>query len=183
MEKIIKAITKKKNIKNTGLIVIISFIHFISSIPFLFISATHMWGDDIKAYWQPPIIVFEIIWPILYALLGSISLYALYFKETNIKCKTKIVINSFFETIIQTLWLISFGRYIISPQSFGRYGFQYHISLIIIIILMLYAWFVRLPNLIKCNKKLALIYIPYALWISFTTILNAQILYIYTTRI
>lgn len=179
MEKFINSLYKNKNIKNSGLIVLISFVHFLLSIPFSFISATHIGEGDIKAFWQPPNIVFEIVWPILYALLGIICLYSFFTKEIKLQCKSKIIIHSIIEAIGQALWIIAFGRYIDNPEIFGRYGIQYFLSTGIIIGLVLYAWFIRMPLLTKCDKKLRLLYIPYALWISFATILNIQILYIY----
>ncbi|MCP3659897.1 MAG: tryptophan-rich sensory protein [Bacteroidetes bacterium] len=179
MNKIIKKASDIRNIKNTGIIIFISFLHFFVSAPFSLIPATHINNDDIKAFWQPPGMVFGIVWPILYALLGIISLYCFYSKNISIKCKNKIIISSIIEAVAQAFWLISFGRYFNLDINFGRYGCQYYISCFIIFILMIYAWSIRLPLLKKCNFKLHLLYLPYAIWITFAFILNAQILYIY----
>ncbi len=158
--------------------VLISFSHFLVSIPFSFFKVTHMGGDDIKAYWQPPDIVFEVIWPILYVLLGIICVCAFAYKKLSNSCKVQIIKHSIYEAIGQAFWLISFVKYTNNIATFDRYKIQYFISTTIILTLVLYAWCVRMPTLIRCSKKVGILYLPYLLWISFAAILNIQILHV-----
>ena len=176
---IVSELVKKHTVFNTLIIICISFFHFVVS--FLLNSIPHiqMNSNDIKAEWQPPAIVLKlsIVWPILYLLLGIIGLNGFYSKKFAFDLRIKIIKNTIIEALGQGLWLISFGKYITSNKTYNRFIWQYYMSTIIIILLVFFAWKIRIPNLKKSSKILLFIYLPYALWISFASILNVQILY------
>lgn len=130
-------------------------------------------NDDIKAYWQPPGYVFGIVWPILYLLFGFIN----YSYSKAVNTDNNIVMKqSYFEAMIQTLWLL-----VTSRGEEERTSSQYIIGLFVLGFCCIYAYMVRLPTFYLLSNYASYFYLPYLLWIFFAFILNAQLVYISLT--
>ena len=128
---------------------------------------------DIKAYWQPPGYVFGIVWTLLYFIFGFINYNSkLFFKTDN----NIIIRQSYFEAILQSLWLIVTAR-----GDYERSSFQYIAGLLILGWCVIYGLFIRLPTLYFLTNGLEYFYYPYLLWIIFAFILNAQLVHISLT--
>ena len=148
--------------------IIISFSNLILSLPFTILGLAKFETNEVKADWQPPGYVFGIVWPILYLLFGIINFRTLSKKKSI--TNSNIINQAVTESILQTLWLFVTANY-----GGGRNLYQNSLGLIVMIYLVYYCYFVRIPTL-KSKDTLSLImYIPYSLWIFFALILNLQI--------
>ena len=177
-----KIITKGLNLKGINSFIVVFILSTLHVTLSFLVSFKSTWdtGDYIKAAWQPPDYVFYTVWPILYLLLAVINFASYYSKKINMESKVEIFYQSTIEAIGQTFWLIVFNRVIYDfDWIVDKYDVQYYLSTPIIILLCIFAWVYRLRTLLKTNKILALLYIPYTLWISFASILNLQILFKY----
>lgn len=151
-------------------ILFISFSHFIFSLPFTLSGLSDLGNDEYKADWQPPGYVFGIVWPILYLLFGIINLKSFFSSKISDYYKNKILRESFSESVYQMIWLL------ISSNFCGKkYKFQYILSFLLISYISKYAFLVRRVTLIKTDRTLYLLYVPYLLWIAFANILSYQI--------
>ena len=151
-------------------ILFVSFSHFIFSLPFTLFGLSNLGNDEYKADWQPPGYVFGIVWPILYLLFGIINLKSFFSSKISDYYKNKIIRESFSESIYQMLWLLISSNY-----SGEKTKLQYIISFLLITYILKYAFFVRRVTLIKTDRTLYLLYVPYLLWITFANILSYQI--------
>ena len=113
----------------------------------------------IKPDFAPDSDVFQIVWPILYVLMG-ISYYIVIKSE---KSTQKIKQASFFyylQLLLNFLWsVLFFGfnlRFVALVEIF---------ILLLILIMMIYAFF-------NVNIKAALFNLPYLIWITYAMILN-----------
>jgi len=148
----------------------ISFSHFLFSLPFTLSGLSNLGNDKYKADWQPPGYVFGIVWPILYLLFGIINLKTYFSSQITNELKTKMLNESFSESLYQAIWLL------VSSNITGKkYKFQYILSFIVIIFIASYGFFVRRNTLLSVNKTLHLMYLPYLAWITFASILSYQI--------
>lgn len=151
-------------------ILFISFSHFIFSLPFTLSGLSDLGNDKYKADWQPPGYVFGIVWPILYLLFGIINLKSFFSSKISNYYKNKILRESFSESVYQMIWLL------ISSNFCGKkYKFQYILSFLLITYISKYAFLVRRVTLIKTDRTLYLLYVPYLIWITFANILSYQI--------
>ena len=117
-----------------------------------------------KPSFQPPSWVFGPAWTTLYTLMG-IAVARIWRKPTSpLKTQAlKIFISQF---IINLIW---------SPVFFAFR--QPLIALLVIIIMwVLILWTIRIFK--KLDPLAAYLLIPYILWVSFATILNASIVYL-----
>lgn len=148
----------------------ISFSHFLFSLPFTLSGLSNLGEDKYKADWQPPGYVFGIVWPILYLLFGIINLKTYFSSQISNDVKTKMLNESFSESLYQAIWLL------VSSNITGKkYKFQYILSFIVILFIVNYGFFVRRNTLYNVNKTLHLMYLPYLAWITFASILSYQI--------
>ena len=108
----------------------------------------------------PPGIVFPIVWPILYLLMG-ISSYIIYTSGSE---QTKDAMISYaIQLFFNFAWSIIFFRF----HEFGL-AFLWLILLWVSILLMIIKFS-------KINKVAALLQIPYLLWVTFAGVLNLAI--------
>tara|TARA_B100000963_G_C22611383_1_gene665033 strand:+ start:288 stop:791 length:504 start_codon:yes stop_codon:yes gene_type:complete len=147
-----------------------SFSNYLFSIPIVYFGLASYSNNEIRADWQPPGYVFGIVWPILYLLFGIINLRIYYSKKIPIYLKKANLELSFQESILQTVWLLVNGKY-----GEERHCYQHYFSMIVMLYLLVYAYFLRPVMLYETNdKSILLMYIPYVLWIGFASILNYQ---------
>lgn len=107
-----------------------------------------------KPSFMPPSVAFQIVWPILYILIGISLYYGIYYKE-------------FKYWIIPILNLIC--NFSFSPIMFGLYNLYgaYIVTfLTLITAIMMFAQFYMTKNRLS-----AILLVPYILWLFFATFL------------
>lgn len=161
----------KKNINIKSLIICIITPFLASSISFLlFRPEMNSTAIMNKPFLQPPPIVFQIVWPILYLLMG-ISLYLMQNSKNGIsndldynvhkkKSATKIYYMQLFFNVI---WPVIFFKYNLYFIAF--------LDLIIILSLVIIMFF----KFYSIEKTSALLQIPYILWLTFAGYLNFSV--------
>ncbi len=127
------------------------------------IAAIPVWYQALnKPSFSPPNWVFGPVWTLLYFMMG-VSLY-LVWKEGLKNKKTKAALVFFaIQLILNFLWSVVFFG-LRSPEA----------ALIEILVL----WFAILFTTLRFNKiskTAACLLIPYLVWVSFATVLNASI--------
>ncbi len=114
----------------------------------------------IKPSFNPPGIVFPIVWSILYILMG-ISSYIIYNDNTTYKKKALILYA--IQLIINGIWSIIFFRFKLFLLAF--------ITIIILLLLTIYMTI----EFYKINKTSAYLQIPYIIWLIFASILSYSV--------
>lgn len=120
------------------------------------------WYQSIKPAITPPGWVFPIVWNILFILI-SLSLYFVWANTKNKEQKTEIVWAYGANFIFNILWSLFF------------FGMEKPLLSFLDIILV---WLTIVFAIIvagKISKKAAWLLVPYLLWVSFASILNAII--------
>ena len=111
-------------------------------------------------FFAPPIILFSIIWPILYVLMG-VSLYFILGSTSTLK---KPAIEIFIiQTIVNLLWPLAF--FVLK---------LYLVGLVVLIALDILVFFM-IKIFLNINKLAGWLQLPYLIWIIFATILNFSI--------
>jgi tryptophan-rich sensory protein len=114
-----------------------------------------------KPSFSPPNFLFGPVWTTLYTLMG-ISLYLLW-KAKKSTAQAKALSYFYIQLFLNTIWSIIF------------FGFKNPELALIEIILM---WLAIVATMIKAysvDKRATYLLIPYILWVSFATMLNAAI--------
>lgn len=104
--------------------------------------------------WRPPAIVFSIVWPILYTMIGIAWYLTLSQKPLNTLVNYAFIIN----TILGVLWIITYGC-----------GNLRAFPLLIIIGMIASALFIVIKS---NNKTVKMLLVPYILWLIFATSLS-----------
>ncbi len=113
-----------------------------------------------KPSFNPPGIIFPIVWTILYILMG-ISSYIVYTSDS--KYKNSALRIYALQLIVNMLWTFFFFN-----LKWYLFSFLWIILLVVLVIIMIYRF-------IKINKISGYIQIPYLLWLIFASILNFSI--------
>ena len=119
-------------------------------------------GFDIinKPSFNPPAVVFPIVWTILYILMG-ISSYLIYVSKS--KNKNNALRSYALQLIFNMLWPFFFFN-----LKWYFFSFLWIIVLIILVIVMIYRF-------VKINGLAGYLQIPYLIWLLFASILNFSI--------
>ena len=117
-----------------------------------------------KPFFQPPSWVFGPAWTILYTLMG-ISIARIWHLNNSLQKnkEIKLFVSQF---AINLIW---------SPVFFA---FRQPLIALIIIIVMLILIAMTIHSFKKIDKLAAILLLPYILWVSFATLLNASIVYL-----
>lgn len=108
---------------------------------------------------QPPAVVFAVVWPVLYILMG-ISL-VLYKKSVGQFRSIPVIAFVLFTTLMQAWWII-FSRLctlIIAPVSLAIIAFLFAMLAI---------------SFYKRSKLAGILLVPLVIWLSFATFLSSQ---------
>lgn len=116
--------------------------------------------EVVKPSFQPPSIVFPIVWGILYILMG-ISSYLV--SESNCECKKAAIYVYIIQLAINSLWNLFFFN-----LKLFLFSFILVIVLIILCICMIYLFR-------KCNKLAGNLQIPYLIWLIFASVLTFSV--------
>lgn len=117
--------------------------------------------DLIKPSFNPPGYLFGPVWTVLYVLLG-LSLYMVWKSPTG-KIRSQALIIFFIQMFLNFIWTFIFFYFKNSGLALADI-----IILWLFIVLMILIFY-------RINKTAAFIQIPYLLWVSFATVLNASI--------
>lgn len=117
--------------------------------------------DIIKPIFNPPNYIFAPVWTVLYFLMG-VSFYLILQGPKSVE-KSKAICLFFLQLTLNFAWSFLF--------------FKYHLIGIacIEIILIWLAVLAMILQFYKVNSWAAKLQIPYLLWLSFATVLNASI--------
>lgn len=141
---------------------IVGFTASLSTIP-----AIQGWYQTInKPSFNPPNWIFGPVWTFLYVLMG-IGSWMIWLKRNKLRNQVPTALIIYFITLVLNfLWSILFFKFE-NP------------TLAVVNIALLWASIVWLITKWKpINRTAAYIQIPYLLWVSFATILNAAIVYL-----
>lgn len=116
-----------------------------------------------KPVFNPPNYLFGPVWTLLYILMG-IGLYVVL--ESNSPKKKSAVMVFIFQLLLNTLW------------SFIFFYWQSLFWGLVEIIVLWISIFIMISLFNKVHKKAAYLQIPYLLWVSFATLLNASLWYL-----
>jgi tryptophan-rich sensory protein len=145
-------------------IILISFSHFLLSIPYIIFNNTNL-NNRPKVFLQPPKLVFSFVWTILYIFFGISNLKILYNHNLSNNKKINIINQSITESLLHWLWLL------INSNFINNYYYLKFISTFILTYIVYYS-FIRAYYLKKTDKFLHKLYIPYKLWIIFALYLE-----------
>lgn len=115
-----------------------------------------------RPIFSPPPIVFSIVWPILYLLMG-IAAYRIYMRRKEGEDVKKALTLYAVQLILNFMWSIIFFR-------FKLYG----LAFIELIILFLFIVFTTI-EFFKKDKISGFLMLPYVIWVGFAAILNFYI--------
>ncbi len=113
-----------------------------------------------KPSFSPPPVVFSIVWPILFILMG-ISSYLIV--QSDAPGRTFAQLIYLFQLVINLTWSVVFFN-----------TRQYGLAFAVIIVLWLLILFM-IVKFYKINKTAGLLQIPYLLWVTFAAVLNFAI--------
>ncbi len=114
----------------------------------------------IKPSFNPPAILFPIVWFILYTLMG-VSSYIIYTSKSDKKdTALKVYI---IQLIINALWPLFFFN-----LKWYLFSFLWIIIMLVFVIIMSIRFY-------KINKTAAYLQIPYIIWLIFAGVLNFNI--------
>ena len=156
--------------------ILISASPFLVSIPFSYFNLNNFNSNEPRALWQPPGYVFGIVWTTLYTLLFIMNYLILSKNSFSDSFKNTVARDTLIEAALQGLWLNNFR----SQQGMNITNNQYFISMITLMIILafaiyrIYFFFFNKPPSSKLFY-IALLYIPYFLWINLANILNIQL--------
>jgi len=147
---------KKEWITLVIFILIIEAIDYLSSMLSGDISAAY--NLLIKPPFSPLGIVFGIVWPILYALLGAAG-YLIY-RENSEESSSQVFMWYLIQLLLNFSWSIIFFRF----QA-------YWAALLVLILMDIITAYIIFKSR-KINKYASLLMIPYLIWILYATYLN-----------
>ncbi len=119
----------------------------------------------IKPSWAPPSNIFGIVWPILYIII-FISFGFVFYKVFSGKIPFIVALPFILNLIFNLIY---------SPVQFGLKN-NYLASIVILLVLVTLIW--ALVANWNYEKWVAIINIPYLIWVSFASILQLSITYL-----
>lgn len=112
-----------------------------------------------KPFFTPPAIVFNIVWTILYLIMGFAS-YRVYLHGKTGDNIGSALFYYLLQLLLNYLWFYIFF-------AFRLYGLSF-IELIILFIFIL----ITFIKFIKIDRLAGFLFIPYSLWVIFAIVLN-----------
>lgn len=137
----------------------------IAATPFT-IPAISSWYKTLhKPSFSPPNWVFGPVWTVLYFLMG-VSFFLIWNRKMRTKKERSALLFFFVQLLLNFLW------------SFLFFGLHSPLLSLIDIILMVIFIGITMKDFFQISKPAFLLFIPYLLWVSFATMLNAAILFL-----
>lgn len=126
-------------------------------------SLTPWYLNLVKPFFTPPSLVFAPVWTALYAMMGLALYYVWTSKSKN---RDLAFVLFFLQLILNLMWSILF------------FSWQ---SPVASLIEMVALWFCILVTILvfrKVSKTAAYLMIPYIVWVTFTALINAGVIYL-----
>lgn len=128
-------------------------------------NTTSWYSQLIKPTWAPPSWLFGPVWSVLYIII-TISFGTVFYKFFN-KQLSFIIILPFILNLI--------FNFLFSPIQFGlQNNYLAAVDIILVLVTLIWAMIAIYPHV----KWIALVNIPYLLWVSFATILQLTITFL-----
>ncbi len=108
-----------------------------------------------KSMFNPPAIVFQVVWIVLYFLMGIAS-YRIYMNNKYGK-------SDFIQLLINFLWAIIF-------LNLRLYGVSFILTILLLILII-----ITTIKFFKCDKRAGIFMIPYILWVTFSSYLTLYV--------
>lgn len=119
-----------------------------------------VYGQLVKPSFSPPTMVFPITWTILYILMGIASYKVYVLKYDNIDVSSALFVYGI-QLLLNCLWTFIFFE-------FRLYGLAFlELVLLTLFVILTIKRFYQ-----KAGKKVALLLIPYLIWIIYAGVLN-----------
>ena len=152
---------EKKRVRIIPLIISIGIPIFISRIISLLIPNMNLiYGDLVKPIFAPAPIVFPITWTILYILMGIASYKVYVLKYDNIDVSSALFVYAI-QLLLNFLWILIFF-------GFRLYGLAFlELILLVLFVIVTIKRFYK-----KARMKVALLLIPYLIWLLYAGVLN-----------
>lgn len=115
-----------------------------------------------KSMFNPPAIVFQIVWGVLYFLMGIAS-YRIYMNNKYGKNDYNGYFYYFIQLLINFLWAIIF-------LNLRLYGISFILTILLLILII-----ITTIKFFKCDKIAGIFMIPYILWVTFSSYLTLYI--------
>ncbi len=154
----------KKSIPYAAAIAVALFVGGISA--YITMDAMDIYRDIVTPSLAPPAILFPIVWTILYILMGISSALIYEKRQKDTSGVLNALIVYFISLLLNFAW---------SPVFFIKRNFLFALILLIAL------WISVLVTILKYKKispPASYIQIPYLLWCSFATYLNASIYFL-----
>mgnify|MGYP000995251603 CR=1 FL=1 len=116
----------------------------------------------IKPAWTPPNWVFPIVWNILYGLI-ALSLWLLWDRTPETELRRRALRLFLAQLVLNTLW---------SPMFFAWHYVWVALAIILGMIVLVV---LTIRTAWPINRRAALLLVPYLMWISYASTLNAGI--------
>ena len=127
-------------------------------------SSVNTWFPNlIKPSFNPPSWVFAPVWSMLYIMMGIAAGLVWNRIDTNKELVKKALIFFAIQLALNALWSILF---------FGLHNPMLALIEIVLLWLMIYETYIQFG---KIDKIAGYLFIPYLLWVSFASVLNASI--------
>lgn len=118
-----------------------------------------------KPFFNPPNWIFGPVWTVLYAMIGA-AVAIIWHANVESSLKTQAILLFISQLVLNLIW---------SPVFFTA---QKPGAALIIILSLLLMIFVVIKLFRKINKQASNLMIPYLIWVSFASLLNASIVYL-----
>ena len=119
-----------------------------------------VYGQLVKPSFSPPAMVFPITWTIIYILMGIASYKVYVLKYDNIDVSSALFVYGI-QLLLNCLWTFIFFE-------FRLYGLAFlELVLLTLFVILTIKRFYQ-----KAGKKVALLLIPYLIWIIYAGVLN-----------
>ena len=115
-----------------------------------------------KPSWAPQESLFGLVWSVLYPIIFGVNLYVLFLLSTG-KISWRVALP---------FWINLLFNFLFTPLQFGlRNQLLSVIDIILVLITIIWAMVAIWPH----NKWLALLFIPYLVWVSIASALQISI--------
>jgi translocator protein len=137
----------------------------IISIPITSAAIPTWYANLEKPFFSPPNWIFGPVWTVLYFLMG-VSLFLIWKAKGKKQLKFTALTYFSIQLLLNLIWTPIF------------FGIQSPIVALVVIMLLLFFVFRTMQTFAKISQTAAWILLPYLLWISFATVLNASIVFL-----
>ena len=143
-----------------GVIVSVVLVNLVGASPAVFVGSDTAWID--RPWFYPPEVLFPIVWTLLFTLLG-VALYLVWKRGRGTRAGN----------VALGVFVLQFGLNLAwTPVFFGLREPGLALGVIVLLWIAIVATIIAFD---RVDRRAALLIVPYLLWVSFATVLNAAI--------